>query len=84
MSCEAGTTLQELAVQYDEQTDGWPAIVAKVDGVVKELWNSVTEKCEIRFCTYQDVEGKKAYVRGITMIMLLSLIHISEPTRPST
>ena len=70
MSCEAGTTLQELAVQYDEQTDGWPAIVAKVDGVVKELWNSVTEKCEIRFCTYQDVEGKKAYVRGITMIML--------------
>lgn len=70
MSCEAGTTLQELAVQYDEQTDGWPAIVAKVDGVVKELWNSVTEECEIRFCTYQDLEGKKAYVRGITMIML--------------
>lgn len=70
MSCEAGMTLQELAVQYDEQTDGWPAIVAKVDGVVKELWHSVTEKCEIRLCTYQDLEGKKAYVRGITMIML--------------
>ncbi len=45
MSCEAGMTLQELAVQYDEQTDDWPAIVAKVDGVVKELWHSVTEKC---------------------------------------
>lgn len=70
MSCEVGMTLQELAVQYDEQTDGWPAIVAKVDGVVKELWHSVTETCEIRFCTYQDLEGKKAYVRGITMIML--------------
>ncbi len=70
MSCEAGMTLQELAVQYDEQTDDWPAIVAKVDGVVKELWHSVTEKCEIRLCTYQDLEGKKAYVRGITMIML--------------
>ena len=28
------------------------------------------EDCEVRFCTYAEDEGKKAYVRGITMMML--------------
>lgn len=70
VSCEAGITLQELCVQYAARQNSRPAIVAKVDGVVKELYHTVSEKCDIRLCTYQDVEGKKAYARGITMIML--------------
>ena len=36
-TCEAGTTLYQLSVQYAEKNDSRPAIVAKVDGVVKEL-----------------------------------------------
>lgn len=70
VSCESGITLQELSVQYAADKKCRPAIVAKVDGVVKELYHTVSEKCEIRFCTYQNIEGKKAYARGITMIML--------------
>ena len=69
-TCEAGTTLYQLSVQYAEKNDSRPAIVAKVDGVVKELSYPVSEECGIRFCTYEDMEGKKAYVRGIKMILL--------------
>lgn len=67
--CEPGITLYELAEKCGGR-NGRPAIVAKVDGVVKELYHTVTEECDVRFCTYADVEGKKACVRGIAMIML--------------
>lgn len=70
VSCEAGTTLHELSRLCEGKQISRQAIVAKVDGVVKELYHTVTEPCDIRFCTYEDMEGKKAYVRGITMIML--------------
>ena len=68
--CEPGITLYQLAAQCAGDHKGQPAIVAKVDGVVRELYYTVTEECNIRFCTYEDMEGKKAYVRGIAMIML--------------
>jgi uridine kinase len=37
---------------------------------VKELSFDVNEECNIQFCTYEDSDGKKAYIRGITMMML--------------
>lgn len=68
--CDKGITLYQLSLDCQEILGGRDAIVAKVDGVVKELANTVTEECRIHFCTYEEDEGKKAYVRGITMIML--------------
>ncbi len=70
VSCEAGTTLHKLSRLCKGKRISRDAIVAKVDGVVKELYHTVAEPCKIRFCTYEDMEGKKAYVRGLTMIML--------------
>lgn len=70
VSCERGVSLYQLSLDCEKLLEGKDAIVARVDGVVKELFHTVNEECEIRFCTYEDHEGKKAYVRGITMIML--------------
>lgn len=70
VECERGITLYQLSLQCAELLGGREAIVAKVNHVVKELFHTVTENCEIRFCTYESSEGRKAYVRGITMIML--------------
>ena len=69
IDCEKGTTLYELAKEYGSSC-GRDIITAKVDGVVKELASDLHEDCEVRFCTYAEDEGKKAYVRVITMIML--------------
>lgn len=69
MDCEKGTTLYELAKEYGSSC-GRDIITAKVDGVVKELAAGLHEDCEVRFCTYAEDGGKKAYVRGITMMML--------------
>lgn len=69
IDCEKGTTLYELAKEYGSSC-GRDIITAKVDGVVKELAAGLHEDCEIRFCTYSEDGGKKAYVRGITMMML--------------
>lgn len=68
--CEKGTILYSLSEQCKKKEDTEPVLVAKVDGVVKELSNTVSEPCDVRLCTYEDREGKKAYIRGITMIML--------------
>lgn len=68
--CEKGITLYQLSKDCAELLKKRDAIVASVDGVTKELYHTVDEACNIRFCTYEDNVGKKAYVRGITMIML--------------
>lgn len=70
ITCEKGITLYELSRQCADQLAGKDVLLAKVDGVVKELAKTVTEDGSIQFCTYEDPEGKKAYMRGITMIML--------------
>lgn len=69
VECEEGTTLFELTQEHQELCDR-DVIVAKVDGVVRELANTVDDGCQIRFCTFLDDAGRKAYISGITMIML--------------
>lgn len=70
ISCEKGISLYRLSIDHAELLEGKDAIIAKVDGVIKELSFTVNEECGIWFLTYGDEEAKKAYVRGITMIML--------------
>lgn len=68
--CEKGITLYELSKQAGCHSGKQDIIVARVNGIVKGLSSTVTEECNIRFCTYEDEEGKNAYLRGIKMIML--------------
>ncbi len=70
VTCDRGISLYELLQDCREMAGNGEAFVAKVDGTVKELFHTVHADNEIRFCTYADREGRKAYVRGITMLML--------------
>lgn len=64
--CEKGITYFELA----KQTGHSDALVVKVDGVVKELGKTVESGNHITFCDFQDKDGRRVYVRGLTMVML--------------
>lgn len=68
--CEKGITLYQLAAQQVQQTAGQEVLLANVDGAVKELYHTIEEDCEVRFLNYADPEGKNAYIRGVTMVML--------------
>lgn len=70
MTCEKGITLYELSKEAGRCSGKQDVIVARVNGIVKGLSTTVTEECDVRFCTYEDEEGKNAYLRGIKMIML--------------
>lgn len=71
-SCVKGTSLRDFVEQCVDLTQGKDVIVAKVNGVVTELFHLIDEPCEIELCTYETSEGKDAYMRGITMVMLRS------------
>lgn len=70
MTCQKGITLYELSKEAGRCSGKQDVIVARVNGIVKGLSTTVTEECDVRFCTYEDEEGKNAYLRGIKMIML--------------
>lgn len=63
-----GITYEEIAKDYQEQYDGMIAVVC-VNGKIRELIKRLDRDCELRFFTYKDSIGHKAYVR--TAIMLL-------------
>ncbi|MCM1245151.1 MAG: nucleoside kinase [Roseburia sp.] len=68
--CEKGTTLYDLLKQAGGDSGKKEILVARVDGIVRGLSTAITEECDVRFCTYEDEEGRNAYLRGIKMIML--------------
>lgn len=70
-----GITLYELSRIY-EKNYKFPVIVAKVDGVIQELYHSVPEGSTVSFCTTQDNDGKRAYIRGMSMMLLKAIADI--------
>ncbi len=75
IKCKKGITLYELAKDYQSEYDN-DILLANVDGMIKELYHTVKDNNNIKFLTYADSAGKKAYARGITMIVLKSLYKI--------
>lgn len=70
--CPDGTKLYELARDY-QKNYAYPVIVAKVNGVIQELYHSAIPDSQVEFCTTQDSDGKRAYIRGISMLLLKAL-----------
>lgn len=64
-----GAKLYELAKDYRKNYK-YPIMVAKVNGVIQELYHSVIADSQVEFCTAQDSDGKRAYIRGISMLLL--------------
>ncbi len=69
ITCEEGMTLYELSRKLQPEYE-FPIIVAKVDGVIQELYHEVTDGTTVSFCTTQDNDGKRAYIRGMSMLLL--------------
>lgn len=69
IQCEKGTTLYSLAKQF-QKNYSYPIIVAKVDGVIQELYHSVVDNSKIKFCTIETEDGSRAYFRGMCMMLL--------------
>lgn len=62
-------TLYELSRQYEKNYE-YPIIVAKVNGVIQELYHTVQKDSVVQFCTTNDKDGKRAYIRGMSMLLL--------------
>lgn len=69
ISCEEGTTLYELSLKLQEEYE-FPIIVAKVNGVIQELYHKVIDGTTVSFVTTQESDGKRAYIRGMSMLLL--------------
>ena len=66
ITCPEGTTLFELSQKYQKNYE-FPIIVAKCNGIIQELYHEVPEGSHIEFCTVNDNDGARAYVRGMSM-----------------
>lgn len=69
ISCEENTTLYDLSLQYQKNYE-YPIIVAKVNGEIQELYHQVVEGSQVEFCTTQDSDGNRAYIRGLSMLLV--------------
>ena len=72
ITCEEGTTLFDISKQVEKEYE-FPIIVAKVDGVIQELYHEVTDGTTVSFCTTKDSDGKRAYIRGMSMLLLKAI-----------
>lgn len=61
------TTLLDLSKQAEGP---YPFILAQVDNKLLELFNTVTEDCEIRFLDIRDPNGFRAYQRSAAFLMI--------------
>lgn len=69
VECPEGIKLKDLAETYKNNYDA-PVIVAKVNGAVQEFYHLVEPDSHIALCTVAEKEGKRAYFRGISMLLL--------------
>lgn len=67
-----GTTYEELAKKYQAEEKSTIAL-AVVDGQMKELFRPVQKDCTVRFLTYTDTAGHKAYVRTATLMLMKAI-----------
>mgnify|MGYP004558923407 FL=1 len=72
ITCEEGTTLFDISKQVEKEYE-FPIIVAKVDGVIQELYHEVIDGTTVSFCTTKDSDGKRAYIRGMSMLLLKAI-----------
>ena len=69
INCEEGTTLYDLSRKFQENYK-YPIIVARVDGRIQELYHTVCDGSQIEFCTTEDSDGHRAYIRGLSMLLV--------------
>lgn len=64
-----GITLEELSKNYQENFK-YEIIVAKVDGIYKELTDTITKSCEIEFLDLTNRGANQIYLNGLVYLTI--------------
>ena len=64
-----GTTYEEVVEEF-QQFYEHQIVLVKANGVVQELFKTVSKDCELTFITLKDNHGHKSYVRSATMLLM--------------
>ncbi len=75
-----GTTLFSISKEVEKEYS-YPIILAKVNGVLRELSKSVEDGDIVEFLTLNSDEGHKAYRRGIILVFLKALYQVLDVTK---
>lgn len=71
-----GTSLSVLADQYYDERHEYPALLARVDGKLRELHKSVRRDCRVSFVSMEDSIGRKTYRRSMNLLFLKAMYHV--------
>lgn len=72
---DEGTTLLELAERYQEGYE-YDIVLARVDGKLLELANTIKKNCTVSFSTTQSKCGIDTYRRSATLLMLKAFYEV--------
>ena len=64
-----GTTYEEVVEEF-QQFYEHQIVLVKANGVVQELFKTVSKDCELTFITLKDNHGHKSYVRSATKLLM--------------
>lgn len=73
---EEGIKYEVIAKEYQSLYKESIALVF-VDGKIQELMKTVDRDCELRFATYKDSIGHKAYVRSAIMLLMKAICDVA-------
>ena len=67
-----GVTLEEVAAQFQKEYK-YPILLAKVNGITKELSCKVQDSSNIEFLDLTSKEGNRTHISGLTYILLYAV-----------
>ena len=70
-----GTTLESLSKNY-QSLFKYEIIVAKVDGIYKELTETITKNCEIEFFDLMNRGANQIYLNGLIYMTIYTFKHL--------
>ena len=68
----SGVTLEEVAAQFQKEYK-YPILLAKVNGITKELSCKVQASSNIEFLDLTSKEGNRTHISGITYILIYAV-----------
>lgn len=71
-----GTTLSVIAEQYYDENHEYPALLARVDGKLRELHKAIRCDCRVSFVSMEDPIGRKTYGRSMNLLFLKAMYHV--------
>ena len=75
-----GITLEELS-KIEQDNFRYPILLAKVDGVLKELTTKIVESAQVQFLDLTSREGNRVHVNGLKFILQYAIKELYGPTK---